>query len=190
MDRSARIRGSQSCASDERQAVQEFHAAVAQPDMALVVFFCSSRYDLEVVGLEISRLFVGVQVVGCTTAGEIGPAGCRDLSISGASFPSGSFTAVTGGINCLQRFEDSEASALAQRLRQSLEGLDPGADQANSFAILLIDGLCVREEPVARAFQNALGKVPLVGGSAGETDWISARPTSMSPARSMRTAPF
>jgi hypothetical protein len=33
---------------------------------------------------------------------------------------------------------------------------------------LLIDGLSIREERVTYALQNALGKVPLVGGSAGD----------------------
>lgn len=169
MDSAVSIRRAQSYAADPREAAREFHAAVAQPDMALAVFFCSDQYDLDVLGLEVSLLFSGIQVVGCTTAGEIGPAGCRDLSITGASFPSGSFTAASGGINHLQQFELSQANTLVQDLRQRLESVESGADEANSFAILLIDGLSVREEPVARALQNALGKVPLVGGSAGDS---------------------
>ena len=51
---------------------------------------------------------------------------------------------------------------------QKLEGLKPQADTSNSFGFLLIDGLSVREEPVVRSLQNALGKLPLVGGSAGD----------------------
>ena len=69
------IRIGQSCASDARQAAQEFYAAVEQPAMALVIFFCSSRYDLDELAGEINRLFDGVKVIGCTTAGEIGPSG-------------------------------------------------------------------------------------------------------------------
>ena len=68
------IRIAQSCAPEARDAARAFHAAVEQPDMALVIFFCSSEYDLEVLAEEMKRLFAGVQVVGCTTAGEIGPA--------------------------------------------------------------------------------------------------------------------
>jgi hypothetical protein len=51
---------------------------------------------------------------------------------------------------------------------QRLESLEPRADASNSFALLLIDGLSVREEPVTRSLQNAFGKLPLVGGSAGD----------------------
>jgi hypothetical protein len=34
--------------------------------------------------------------------------------------------------------------------------------------LLLIDGLSMREEPVTRALQSALGGLPLIGGSAGD----------------------
>jgi len=163
-----RIRRAQSCATEAREAAREFHATVAQPDMALVVFFCSNEYDLALLGAEIRRLFAGVQVVGCTTAGEIGPAGCRGHSLSGASFPAGSFAAASGRIDRLQQFEIGQGQSLAQALMQRLESLAPGANAANSFAFLLIDGLSVREEVVAHTLQNALGQLPLVGGSAGD----------------------
>src|SRR3954463_2562803 len=52
-----RFRAGHSRAQDPRQAVREFHAAVAQPAMALVVFFCSSDWDLEIVAEAMARLF-------------------------------------------------------------------------------------------------------------------------------------
>ena len=57
MDNRSRIRRAQSCATDASEAVREFHAGVAQPDMALVIFFCSSEYDLEVLAEEMRTLF-------------------------------------------------------------------------------------------------------------------------------------
>jgi hypothetical protein len=168
MDRRSRIRRAQSCAPDAGDAAREFHAAVVQPNMALVVFFCSVQYDLEVLALEMRLLFDGVHVIGCTTAGEIGPVGYRDHSISGASFPADSFTAACGRIDRLQQFESAQAQSLAQNLMQRLESVEPRADSTNSFALLLIDGLSMREEPVTRTLQKALGRLPLVGGSAGD----------------------
>lgn len=163
-----RIRRAQSCATDAREAVREFHAAVTQPDMALVIFFCSSAYDRELLAEEMRRLFVGIQVIGCTTAGEIGPAGYRDHSLTGASFPASSFNAVSGRLDCLQQFQIAAGQAFAQELLQKLESQAPQANADNSFALLLIDGLSVREEPVTRVLQRALGRLPLVGGSAGD----------------------
>ncbi|WP_172148847.1 MULTISPECIES: nitric oxide-sensing protein NosP [Pseudomonas] len=162
------IRRAQSCATNPQEAAQEFHARVAQPDMALVVFFCSNEYDLDVLADEIQRLFAGVQVVGCTTAGEIGPAGCLEHSLTGASFAASHFSAVSGHLEHLQQFDADTGQAFAQELLQQLHAQAPHNDTDNSFALLLIDGLSLREEPVTRAFQRALGKLPLIGGSAGD----------------------
>lgn len=167
-EKPSRILRAQSCAIEARQAVREFHAAVAQPDIALVIFFCSNEYDLKVLADEMRQLFDGVQVVGCTTAGEMGPAGYLDHSITGASFPARDFIAVSGRIDRLQQFKIVTGMAFTQELLLRLEGLAPQADADNSFALVLIDGLSIREEPVTRALQGALGKLPLFGGSAGD----------------------
>lgn len=162
------IRMAQSCATEARQAVAEFHAAVAQPNIELVIFFCSSEYDLDVLAAEMNRLFAGIQVVGCTTAGEIGPAGYRQHSLSGASFPAGSCVAVSGRLDRLSQFDIARGHDFAQALLQRLESKAPDASPDNCFALLLIDGLSIREEPVAHALQYALGKITLFGGSAGD----------------------
>jgi len=168
MNNRARIRRAQSCAADAREAAREFHAAVTQPDMALVIFFCSSVYDLETLGGEMKRLFVGTQIVGCTTAGEFGPSGSRDHSLTGASFPASGFNAVTGLLDHLQQFAMMSVQAFVQELLQRQESHAPQTNSDNSFALLFIDGLSVREEPVTRALQSALGRLPLIGGSAGD----------------------
>ena len=162
------IRTAQSCATDTQLAVQEFHAAVAQADMSLVTFFCSSAYDLDVLATEMSRLFPGIQVVGCTTAGEFGPAGYRSHSLSGASFAAGSCVAVSGLLDNLSQFNIAQGHSFGQTLLQQLEGKAPQADAKNSFALMLIDGLSIREEPVTHALQHALGDLTLFGGSAGD----------------------
>jgi hypothetical protein len=162
------IRTGQSCARDARTAAREFYDMVAQPRMALVLFFCSPDYDRAELGTEVARLFAGVQVVGCTTAGEIGPAGYREHSISGASFGAGEFIAASGQIDGLQQFEFARGRAVARDVLERLlaGGADP--DPSRTFAFLLVDGMSVREEPVTRALQSALGRIPLVGGSAGD----------------------
>lgn len=168
MGRGSEIRRAQSRASNAREAVREFHAAVAQPDMALVLFFCSSAYDLDEIADEMRRVFDGAEVIGCTTAGEIGPAGYCENSITGASFPADSYSAASGRLDRLNEFTIDRGQAFAQELLQNLEGQAPTAAPDNSFALLLIDGLSIREEPVTRALQHALGRLPLVGGSAGD----------------------
>jgi hypothetical protein len=107
-------------------------------------------------------------VVGCTTAGEIGPSGYLQHSLSGAGFPAGSCLAVSGLLDHLGHFDIVQGHAFAQSLLQQLESKAPQASPENSFAFMMIDGLSIREEPVAHALQYGLGKIPLFGGSAGD----------------------
>jgi len=158
----------QSRATDAKLAVQEFHAAVAQQDMALVVFFCSSEYDIDLLATEMQRLFAGVQVIGCTTAGEIGPAGYCRHSLSGVSFPEASCVAVSGLLDQLSEFDITKGHDFAQTLLQQLESKASNPSPDHSFALLLIDGMSGREERVAHALQYTLGKITLFGGSAGD----------------------
>ena len=166
MNDGGRIRSGQSCAADAATAVAEFCAAVGQPDMGLVVFFCSSDYDLAVVAAEMNRRFAGVAVVGCTSAGEIGPAGYRDHSLTGFSLPGGACAAATGLLGRLQEFDMTNGHAFARDLAEQLDERGVGLD--HRFAFLLIDGLSVREEAVAQTCQAGLGLIPLFGGSAGD----------------------
>lgn len=158
----------QSCAPDARDAVREFHAGVAQPDMALVLFFCSSNYDLAALAAEMKACFGDVTVVGCTTAGEFGPTGYVDHSISGVSFSARNFSAMVGIQKNLRDFEIDAGRRFAYALREKFEASTPTAAPECGFALILVDGLSVKEELVARAFQDGIGEFPLVGGSAGD----------------------
>ena len=171
------IRTAHSCASDAVQAVREFQAAVRQDEMAVVVFFCSSAYDRHALSEEMNRQFPGVQVVGCTTAGEIGPLGYRDHSLVGASFSRDTCTAVSACLDHLQQFEIGAGQRTAQGLLEQLESKASSAGGNNTFGFLLIDGLSRREELVTHSIQHGLGDIQLFGGSAGddlhlEKTWI------------------
>jgi hypothetical protein len=158
------VRQYQSRAAEAAQAVREFHSGVDQPDMALVVFFCSPRYDLQAIAAEMRRMFAGVTVIGCITAGEIGSHGYCACSLAGASFSSRHFRVAAGCLEDLQHFSIARGQSFAQSLLRQLDG----GRVATDFALMLIDGLSIREEPVAHAFQHALGNIPLLGGSAAD----------------------
>jgi hypothetical protein len=164
----AGIRQGQSCAADARTAVRELHAAIAQRDTELVIFFCSGHYDLDAMADEMSSAFGAVRVVGCTTAGEIGPAGyCRN-SLTGASFPASQFMTEVGCLEDLEHFEFARGQDFVHGLQGQMSDRMPEAKFGYGFAFQMIDGLSVREEPVTRIFQHALGMLPLIGGSAGD----------------------
>lgn len=154
--------------SDARAAVREIAAAVAGCDAALVMFYCSSHFDLDVIGSEMRASFGATRVVGCTTAGEIGPAGYLERSLSAVALPRALFTAETAFVDNLRDFTIARGRACAVNALNELEKHGPRPDGSHSFALLLVDGLSVREEPVTCTLQNALGNIPLVGGSAAD----------------------
>lgn len=163
------IRIAQSCARAPRDAVAELHRGLAQPDMSLALFFCSNEFDRETLAAAIDDTFAGVPVIGCTTAGEIGPAGCRDHSLTGVSFARSVCSAVIGHLDDLHAFRLSDGVAFAHDLRRRLEVGAPRATAQNTFAFLLVDGLFGHEEQLAHALQEGLGEIVLVGGSAGDS---------------------
>lgn len=168
MDNLDSIRSGQSDAVDAYEAVREFHALVAQPNTALVIFFCSNGYDLKLIADEMRRLFVGIQVIGCTTAGELGSTQTIEHTLSGVSFSSSDFTAVSDRLSDLEQFKITTGSSFVESLLQRLESQSPQANADNSFAFMLIDGLSRREELVTYVLQNQLGHFQLFGGSAGD----------------------
>lgn len=162
------IRKAHSRATDAQEAVRELHDGLIQDDSTLVVFFCSSHYDLAVLTREINRRFAGIPVIGCTTAGEIGAAGYCQHSLSGASFSRRAGNAVTARIGNLQSFDAPQGQAIVGSLLQQLEARSPDVGPGNTFAFMLIDGLSVREEKAVSILHTALGKIQIFGGSAGD----------------------
>lgn len=70
---------------DAKDAVADLFEKIDQPDIHSVLFFCSSRYDLNKLGPELKQQFQCL-LVGCTTAGEVSPSGYQEGGIVGISF--------------------------------------------------------------------------------------------------------
>lgn len=162
------IRRGYSLSADPVQAVRELHAAIHQPDAALVVFFCSTAYDLDRLGAEIATRFAGVQVIGCTTAGEITPLGYQDGSLTGFSIAGPGSRAAAIRIDRLGDCPISAGFLAAEELMNRFAAGGPPADRGNTFGLLLIDGMSAREEVVVSTIHWAMGEIPLLGGSAGD----------------------
>lgn len=160
------VRTAQAFAPDTRTAAKAFYKAVYQPDLALVLFFCSVRYDLDELAAEMRRLFPGVPVIGCTTCGEIGPEGYSEHSLSGVSFGGPHWSAAAGLLPHLQAFDRARAESAIGGVLSKLSP-EPAANRRR-FAFMMIDGLSLCEEVVTLALQRALGDIPLFGGSAGD----------------------
>lgn len=134
-----------------------------------MAFFCSSNFNLDELAQEINARFQGVPVIGCTTAGEIGPAGYRSGTLSGFSVPAHGFTVSTTCIDGLADFDEVCAREATTALLHAIDGR-----AEHTFAFLLADGLCGHEERLTFLLQRALGDVAVVGGSAGDDERFDA----------------
>ena len=134
----------------------------------LALAFVSSRYDCDAAADDLRREFGALPLIGCTTAGEIGPLGYMEGGMSGLTLGCDDLTYEIGLIEGVSRLDTRRGRAFAYTLRQRLAHRTESFEPAHCFALLLIDGLCGHEEHVARAIYDGLGGIPMVGGSAGD----------------------
>ncbi len=164
----AQITTGVSRARDPAAAAEEFYKAVNRPNLDTVLFFCSPQYDLEQLGQELNMRFGDVHLVGCTTAGEITPRGYIEGSITGVGFTAPDFAAVSEVIVDLEELSISRIREVVQNAIVRLDQKAPDRAPGTTFAFLMIDGMSQQEEQVASGVFNALGDIPLLGGSAGD----------------------
>jgi hypothetical protein len=153
---------------DPAVAVAELHAAIAHDEAAIVMFFCSTSYDMAALAFEIDRQFAGIPVIGCTTAGEITPMGYMDGSLTGFSLSATDCRACTICIDDITAGAPDAGFCAAESALAALaeSGAPPDAD--NTFGLLLIDGMSGHEEVIVSTMHWAMGTIPLLGGSAGD----------------------
>lgn len=163
------VRRGVSAAPDPIEAARELHRALGGPELSLVLFFCSAEYERPGFAAELTRLFDGTLVVGCTGAGEIGPGGYHDNTVTAVSFARPDFEAVAALLVEGGRIDLGRCGATIADLRRELDRrLEGWASDANRFALLLVDSTTRREEEVASLVGSALADLPVLGGSAGD----------------------
>ena len=161
------IRRGYSRAYDAAQGARELFDSIHDPAASLSVFFASTEYDLYALERELNRWFAGTPLIGCTSAGEITPAGYVTGGIAGFSLLQPDFITVSATIEHLRSISITESHAIVRSLQNRLDEQDRELGPDNTFAFLLIDGLCKCEEVVLSAISQALGDIPLFGGSSG-----------------------
>ena len=151
---------------DAKDAVADLFEKIGQPDMHSVLFFCSSRYDLNKLGPELKQQFQCL-LVGCTTAGEVSPSGYQEGGIVGISFSTQNLKLHSHIIHPLSRFTLMDAQQIANSSRTELV-FSEKFEKEKMFGVLLIDGLSIMEEQVASYIYSQFEGVSIVGGSAGD----------------------
>lgn len=150
------------------QAARELRNQLNRGDLGFVLFFCSAEYDLEQLAFAMNCEFGGIEVSGCTTAGEITPQGYAKGAITAIGFLSTHFSVQVASIAAMDTFDLDSAQKLVDQLTNSARETQIAPVYENSFALTLLDGLSVQEEQVLASLNSALGNIPHFGGSAGD----------------------
>ncbi len=137
-------------------------------DLAGLVCFVCASYDAALFASEIHAALPGAPIFGCTTAGELTPEGWATHSVVAIGFRRRNFSLTPLMLENLSNFSVEEGRASVAEARAALLGSGPDIDSRRCFGLLLIDGLCRREEAVMSALYSALDDIPVVGGSAGD----------------------
>ena len=163
------VRVAHSRADDPELAVREVMRHLDLPDLAGVILFCSSRYPVEALGAALARRADGHIIIACTSSGEITPVGLAEGSLTAIGFPASEFRL---DAMCLDDIGGINAGATHGAVRRMAAIAEAEARQrwggGHHAGIFLIDGLSAQEELLTLTIQNALGQVPLVGGSSGD----------------------
>jgi len=149
-------------------ATQELHDALFQRDAVHTLFFCSPGCPLSELGEALRAQFPATPLVGCTTAGEIGPLGYRTASLTGVSFEVTDFQVAISRIDEIDDSPMSKAAFLAQSALTDLRARGCLPTGSNTFGLMLIDGLSHQEEVIANALFGQLGDIQRFGGSAAD----------------------
>jgi hypothetical protein len=164
------VRRGSSQAASPHAAVGELKSQLEQEGLALVLFFASPAYAREALAAELNSAFSGCLVLGCTTAGEITPAGYQEGTLTALSFSGPEFRVSHVLIPSLADFGVEAGKAVVQQALHDLDLAAPSARHSPSqtFAMLMIDGLSHQEEMVVSSLNRFLDPIPLFGGSAGD----------------------
>lgn len=162
-----------SSATDVEQVAQELARQLIHPHLGFVLFFCSAEYDLQALGEVLDQYFGGINLVGCTSAGEITAQGYGRGCVSAIGFDHRSFSIASELIDEMERFSLIDAQQLVERLVKECRTNELASIKGHSFALTLLDGLSSREEVVLGALSAALGSIPHFGGSAGDDNHLT-----------------
>lgn len=152
---------------DAGRAAAELADQLRGDDLGFVLFFCSAEYNLDALSKAMETCFAGVDLAGCTTAGEITPIGYAQGTACAIGFSRHWFAVETARIDELDCFGLARAQNLVDGLISRCHQRGSAGD-GDIFALTLLDGLSSQEETVLVALDAAFGRIPHFGGSAGD----------------------
>jgi hypothetical protein len=150
--------------TDPRKAVEELRTRIGIHEADAVILFVSSDYDLQGLAAAL-RENVSGRLLCCTTAGEI----TSELGYSQGGIAAAAIKGCRAELLAIRNVSsrDDSIDRMLYKMRQN-EVVESDPEQ-NTIGLLVVDGLCHREESLIERLQSAMPAVPLVGGSAGDS---------------------
>ena len=93
--------------SDAKLACDEIYQQLTHDDISFILFYCSTAYSLPALSQSMQKLFPGINIVGCTTAGEVSPVGNQEHSIVAIGFSSQYFSVSAELIESMAEFRSA-----------------------------------------------------------------------------------
>lgn len=129
------------------------------------ILFCSSNYDLNLLGAEIKKTY-GNRVLCCTTAGEVSSSGYTKNSIVSTSLSSSKMRFHSFFINNTDDFDADSAKKISEEFSVIINKSD--LKKAKYLGLIIIDGLSMKEDNMIALLSKSLENVEIVGGSSAD----------------------
>ena len=156
--------------ADTRELCEHLAAQAVDDDMALaIIWFSATRHSASAIGTLLADMAPDLTYCGCSTTGEITPAGMQDHGFIAILMPQKWFSVQTLLMDDVSTLGMEMIAKMTSEARtEFLATLDSVPEKSSLFALNLIDGLSYSEETVAVAINRGLDGIPLIGGSAGD----------------------
>ena len=157
-----------STATDPFIASQELYQQLNQDNICFVLFYCSSTYALDKLAQTMESTFKDIDIVGCTTAGEVTNKGYEQHSIIAIGFSCQYFAISAALVESMEKFDTLDAQSTINELVEQCQSKNLTTIKSNSFLLTLLDGLSSSEEQFLVTLNSAARGIPHFGGSAGD----------------------
>ena len=147
-----------------RLALEEIAATLKGMRPSFVFLLMPDRLDPAALSSALPLALPDTLVFGCSTAGQITPAGYEDDALMAIAFDRRHFRVASALFSPLAPLSIADVVERAGRLVDQF-GTTPGW---NRLALICADGLSKQEDVLVAALETGLADIPVFGGSAGD----------------------
>ncbi len=149
---------------DPAAAVAEIASAISAADPSFVLLFVPNTLDRAALAGALAEQPFAPAVYGCTSAGQITPAGYENDALIALAFRRSRFRVASALIRPLRPVHIGEIVRQAEGLAARF----PATPGRRRLALVFADGLSQQEDLVVAALEAGFQDIPVFGGSAGD----------------------